>query len=154
MATIQDSKHTSGMHLFGFRWVCPLYSEPFLLCSIMLCFFFKQQIFFLEHHEQENLNLFTDKLSYYSGAEGGVLGAESPLQCWTLLGNILNIIMNFSLIWSLIIQILINNQHYHWIYAKGYVKRTQISIGGKQDQDTLIEQSPNHSNRAITLLLQ
>jgi len=72
----------------------------------------------------------------------------------------LMIIMNFSLS---IVYLITNNtnahkptflKHYHWIYGKGYVTRTQISIGGEQDRDTLIEQSLNHSNRAVTLLLQ
>ena len=40
---------------------------------------------------------------------------------------------------------------YHWIYAKVYVKRTQISIGGEQDRDTLIEQLPYYCNRTFCI---
>ena len=36
-----------------------------------------------------------------------------------------------------------------WIYAKGVAKRTQISVGGVQGQDTLIQQSLNYSNRTF-----
>ena len=45
-------------------------------------------------------------------------------------------------------------RHYQWIYAKGYATRTQISIGGVQDQDTLIEQSPNYSNRTFSVRIE
>ena len=40
-------------------------------------------------------------------------------------------------------------RYYQWIYAKVYATRTWISIGGVQDRDTLIEQSPNYSNRTF-----
>ena len=46
------------------------------------------------------------------------------------------------------------SRHYQWIYAKGYVARTRISIGGVQDQDTLIEQSPNYSNRTFSVSIK
>ena len=39
--------------------------------------------------------------------------------------------------------------YYQWIYAKVYATRTRINIGGVQDQDTLIEQSANYSNRTF-----
>jgi len=59
-----------------------------------------------------------------------------------------------------IIQMLVNPPFKHLsntlsldLYAKGYATRTQISIGSVQDLDTLIEQSPNYSNRAVTKLL-
>ena len=39
---------------------------------------------------------------------------------------------------------------YHWVYAKKYATRTQLSIGGVQDLDTPIEQTPNYSNRTFS----
>jgi len=36
------------------------------------------------------------------------------------------------------------------MYAKAYTTRTHISIGGVQDQNILIEQSTNYSNRTFT----
>jgi len=33
----------------------------------------------------------------------------------------------------------------HWMYAKDCTARIQISIGGRRDQDTLIEQSSNRT---------
>ena len=35
--------------------------------------------------------------------------------------------------------------------SKGYTTRTRISIGGVQDRDTLIEQSPNYYNRTFSV---
>ena len=37
---------------------------------------------------------------------------------------------------------------------KGYATRTRINIGGVKDQDTLIEQSPNYSNRTFSVSIK
>ena len=42
-------------------------------------------------------------------------------------------------------------KHYHWMHAKGYITRTQISIGGEQNRGTLMQQSPNYSNRTFSI---
>jgi len=51
--------------------------------------------------------------------------------------NMLKTIMNFG--WRLIQVLLITIflKYYHWMYAKGYVTRAQISIGGEQGRDIL-----------------